>query len=415
MKPTDMGVDEAKALRATATVARSAAREGGCVKDSDAVGPRCCLRICFVSFFGYAVLAGSKLDGVVGGAEVQQVLIAKELARRGHDVSMISLDFGQAEGTFEHGVRLFKIMARNAGVPGLRFFHPLSTSLWSAMRRADADVYYQRCAGRLTGMVVGFAEMLGKRSFFAGASDSDFDPKLPRVGALHNKLLYRYGLRKASGVVVQSERQLALCRSSFGRKAAHINSCYEGGGGKGAFDGPIVWVGTFRQVKRPDLFVEVARRLPRFRFVLVGGAMEGVDDYDAVRRRAAGMSNLTMTGHLPLAEVESFFEGASLLVNTSVTEGFPNTFLQAWSRGIPTVSFFDSGAREQGVAVGRTVRDVDAMVQAISELKANEAMWRECGARAIAHFQDRFTVARAVDDYERVFSDAVRTTTRGVS
>lgn len=364
-------------------------------------------RICFVSPNGYPVLAGARDISFVGGAEVQQALIASELARRGHDVSMISMDFGQAEGLHESGVQVLKMMPPRAGLPGLRFFHPLLTSLWKAMRRAEADVYYQRCAGGLTGMVAALASMLHKNAVFAGASDSDFDPGLPRVGLLRDKLLFRYGMRSVSQVVVQSERQLAMCRRSFGREAVRINSCYGHRGEPAEHEGPIIWVGAVRTVKRAALFLDVARRLPQYRFVLVGGSPEGSGDFDALRREAQGIDNLTLTGHVPIAEVESYFDGASLLVNTSVTEGFPNTFLQAWSRGMPTISFFDSGAREDGVDVGVCVGDLDAMVSAIEGFKQTPRSWREHGSRAAKHFQGNFTIARSVDAYERVFSEAI--------
>ena len=55
------------------------------------------------------------------------------------------------------------------------------------------------------------------------------------------------------------------------------------------------------------------------------------------------------------------FDGAALFVNTSVGEGFPNTFLQAWSRGMPTVSFFDPQVEFDGQPVGIVAPDADAM------------------------------------------------------
>ena len=35
--------------------------------------------------------------------------------------------------------------------------------------------------------------------------------------------------------------------------------------------GPVLWAGGLRDVKRPDLFIELARRFPQREFVIVGG------------------------------------------------------------------------------------------------------------------------------------------------
>jgi len=61
---------------------------------------------------------------VTGASAGIQSFIARELARRGHEVSMVSMDFGQAEGQRVHGVRLldrFPRMKRHFG-KGVRVF-----------------------------------------------------------------------------------------------------------------------------------------------------------------------------------------------------------------------------------------------------------------------------------------------------
>jgi len=50
--------------------------------------------ICFVSPYSYPVLAKTHHQSV-GGAEVQQVMISRELAKRGFDVSFVVGDYNQ--------------------------------------------------------------------------------------------------------------------------------------------------------------------------------------------------------------------------------------------------------------------------------------------------------------------------------
>ena len=99
-------------------------------------------RVCFVGLWNLSVLAREYAHLGAGGAQLQQVSLARHLVERGLDVSMVVADLGQADGRIWDRIRTFKAYRPDAGVPLLRFFHPRWTGLWGAMRRADADVYY---------------------------------------------------------------------------------------------------------------------------------------------------------------------------------------------------------------------------------------------------------------------------------
>lgn len=372
--------------------------------------------VCFVAPNAYPVLAADRQMRFVGGAEVQQALLATELAARGWRVSMISMDFGQREGDVLRGVRLLKTCRPGAGVPVLRFVHPRLTGMWSAMRRAGADVYYQRAGGMLTGVVAAFAQRHRRASVFAAAHDQDFDPALPLIHHARDKAIFRWGVRRSTRVIVQSERQRAGCRSLFGREAVRIDSAYAHTGRRAAHDGVVLWVANLKRHKRPHLFVELAARLPALRFCLVGGPVDNADERAYCRRvaeQAAAVPNLELTGHLPLPDVEARFDSASVFVNTSVGEGFPNTFLQAWSRQIPTVSFFDPERHIDGQPVGVVVPDIEAMASSVHRLMTDRAGWAESGERCRRAFEASHSVPRVVDEFERVLEAAATAAARG--
>lgn len=316
---------------------------------------------------------------------------------------MISMDFGQREGDRIKGVQLIKSHRLDAGIAGLRFLHPRLTGVWAAMKRADADIYYQRSAGSGVAIVAGFTRRHGRRMVFSSSSDTDFDPALSRIPIARDRWLYRRGLASVDQIVVQSERQVIDCLKNFGREAVRIDSCYGHRGRPASFEGEILWVGTLREVKRPELFLDLARRLPQFKFRMVGGELDSAGKYDALYLRAKELGNVEMTGFVPFADVESQFDGASILVNTSAAEGFPNTFLQAWSRGMPSVSFFDSSVRSGGLDVGYVVADMESMVERVKRVKTNPDEWHKQGERAMQYARQNNSVGSVVDRYEVVF------------
>lgn len=361
-------------------------------------------RVCFVAPTTWPMMAGSREIPVIGGAELQQSVIAPELARRGYDVSMISMDFGQEEGSHLKGVRLLKMHKPAAGLPVVRFLHPRLTSLWAAMKRADADVYYQRTSAVHTGFLAAFTRAHGRKSIYAGASDVDFVPGKQDITLARDRRIFEYGLRNVDRVFVQNPFQQKAVQENYGRESVLIPNCFAAPeGARGDPRGYVLWVATVRPAKRPELLREIARRLPRHRFVMVGGS-----DSDArgkafaaeARAAMASLPNATVHGFLPFAEADKLFDGARLVINTSTYEGFPNTFLQAWSRGVPTVSFVDTGSRHRGEPLFDVVGDVDQATAAVARLMDDDGAWEEASRRVREHFLERHSVAAVASMYE---------------
>jgi glycosyltransferase involved in cell wall biosynthesis len=356
------------------------------------------MHVCFVAPLAWPVLSRDPRIAVVGGAEVQQSILARLLAAHGHRVSMITLDYGQADPSRIDGVTVHKAFAPRAGLPVVRFLHPRLTAMWSALRRADADVYYVRSTSMWLWLVTEFCRRHGKRSVYAGASDRDFDPDTGgQVRYARDRWLFRRGLAAADAIVAQNEAQRASCLANHGREAVVIPSCYplEGKDASQTAD-LVLWVGMLHENKRPELFVELARRLPQRRFVLIGGPRPGAQAYyERIRAQAAAVPNLEMTGFLPLPEVEPWFDRARVLVNTSTYEGMPNTFLQAWARGVPTVATVDVGA-----PVHRVAPRIEDLVREVENAFADASL----GARCREHFARNHSAPEVVARYTRVFA-----------
>jgi len=368
--------------------------------------------VCFVAPATWPVLAGDAAIPVVGGAEVQQKLIATGLARRGYRVSMICLDYGQPEGAQVDGVRVYKMHKPDEGIPVLRFLHPRLTSLWRALKRVDADIYYQRTAAPHTGFIAAFCALHRRRSIYAGASDDDFAMRTQEIRYARDRLIFRYGLRNVDRIIVQNPVQRARVRANHGRESTLIANCYAPPAqARADCAGYVLWVGALRAQKRPEMFLELARLLPRYRFVMIGGGDRGRrgEAYaQGIRAAAQALPNLEFKGFLPYPQADRHFDGARLLVSTSLCEGFPNTFLQAWARGVPTVGFVDPGVRRDGRPVSLIVAETGQAKDEVERLMSDDDAWRDASQRALAHFDACHSVDSALDSYEREFQELMR-------
>jgi glycosyltransferase involved in cell wall biosynthesis len=146
--------------------------------------------------------------------------------------------------------------------------------------------------------------------------------------------------------------------------------------------------------------------MPDHEFRMIGGPGDGERElYDSIKVRADATKNVRFLGFLPFERTEEQFDQASVFVNTSESEGFPNTFLQAWSRGVPSVSFVDAGARLDRNPVGLLVRSFDEMLAAVRSVAADDAFRVREGQRCAAYVERNHSPDRIVELYERVFAE----------
>ena len=333
------------------------------------------MKICFVAGDIYPCLAKKSAIKTIGGAQLQQIFIGKGLRDRGHDVSYITLDYGQDEGEIIDGLKIIKSYKPAEGLFGIRFYYPRLYKIWQALKRANADVYYVRCAGFLTGVLAVFCKMYNKRYVFAGASDTDFIPQQVRLPILRDKILYKYGLRNAHGIIAQSNKQKNLLLKHFMLTCSVIRnfSPYSPKQLPMSNRNYILWVSTIRTLKRPLQFIKLAEAFPSEKFVMIGGPSSGkeVSLFDVIQKRAEQVKNLSFLGFQFLEVTESYFDRCKIFVNTSVHEGFPNTFLQAWRRGIPVISYVDPDHVISKNRLGFVVTSEQQLHKALSDFLSN--------------------------------------------
>ena len=303
------------------------------------------MKICFVALHAYPCLKNDfSIDERIGGAEIQQILIAREFKKRGLNISFITSDYGQKDEEIIDGIKVYKASKPKEGFKFIRFFYPNLVKLWKALKRANAEIYYVRGAGFIPGVLALFSKMYGKKFVFGSASDTNFClSKLKKTRLKRDLFLYVFGLKRANAIIVQNNKQKEDLLRNFRLNGILIRNYYR----------PIVnvnnpqkniilWVSTIKEIKRPELFIELARNFPNEKFVMIGGPNKKEDSfYDYIKEKSKKIKNLTFMGFQPFEFTEKIFESCKLFVNTSNYEGFPNTFLQAWSRGIPVLSTVD--------------------------------------------------------------------------
>jgi glycosyltransferase involved in cell wall biosynthesis len=283
--------------------------------------------------------------GRVGGAERQMLMLARGLVNLGHDVALVVYPVPDPVPDLDPRLTIVE-RADHAGSEG-----PLLGNLREgihvarALSAADGKVVVVRTGNPVVGFIAIYCRLRRRKFVFSSASDVDF---LPRPGVSRvQSALYKFGVRRADAVVVQSARQVELAQRAFPRtkRLIRVPSFADEAPPIGDVPAPtaFVWAGRLIDLKRPMLYAELAAAVPEARFVIVphisgSSPASQLNTFSALERAVAETPNLELSESLPHTEMMKAIAGAVAIVNTSSFEGMPNTFLEAWSQGVPALT-----------------------------------------------------------------------------
>jgi len=168
----------------------------------------------------------------------------------------------------------------------------------------------------------------------------------------------------------------------------------------GERDIDVLWISNVKGVKRPDRLLALAEKLPGTNFTMIGGVVEVERDlYTVIERSATDLPNVNFLGAVPYQEVNQYVARAKVFLNTSDIEGFPNTFLQAWARKVPVVSYFDPDGIIKNRGLGRRPENESEMRKALRELLDNESERSRIGEEAHAFAITEYSAVVAAKRY----------------
>lgn len=251
--------------------------------------------------------------------------------------------------------------------------------LYRTLGRIRPHLIYQRSGSGYTGIAAHYARTHAVPMIWHVASDIEVRPfdRALRVRAFPKyveKKVLEYGLRHATRVVVQTERQRDLLARCYGREDAVVVRNFHPLPEEPVCRGDrvrVVWIGNLKPIKQPERFLELADALrahPGLEFVMIGAPSDRAAWQRAFDARVSRVPNLAYLGALSQEAVNRELARSHLLVNTSANEGFSNTFIQAWMRGVPVASLqVDPDDVLQGAGMGFCARgsmpDLISMVE----------------------------------------------------
>ena len=158
----------------------------------------------------------------------------------------------------------------------------------------------------------------------------------------------------------------------------------------------VVFLGRLEAQKRAWIFCELAKLMPEYQFYVIGKFHRYREENESALKPYINgkVANLHFCGHLEGGEKNSLLKRARVLVNTSVWEGIPISWLEALSYGTLIVSAFD---REDlvgrfGAYVGEIKGDGDfsapRFVEPVKNFLENDATYAQTAMNAISYIRE---------------------------
>jgi glycosyltransferase involved in cell wall biosynthesis len=209
----------------------------------------------------------------------------------------------------------------------------------------------------------------------------------------------------ADAIVVQSSQHAGLIRDSYGLSATAVGQiCPLASEAEGSHRQMILWVGNIKSWKRPELFLELARRCSDtdLEFVVVGAGDVG----------QTIPANVRLLGALDHAATMTLLRDSLFLVHTAQPEieGFANVLLEAWSNGKPTLTL---GVDPDGVinryGLGVVCSSMDDLEEQTRRFLRDLSLRGNAGRAAREYIRRSHAVDVVVDRMETVLEPLVHT------
>lgn len=176
----------------------------------------------------------------------------------------------------------------------------------------------------------------------------------------------------------------------------------------------IIFLGRIESVKRGWLFCEIAKKCPEYNFYMLGQTFSDVERNSKIMEKYKNIPNLHFPGHVDGAEKNQYLKDAKILINTSIHEALPVSFLEALSYGTLLVSNQNPEdlTSKFGIHVGTVLGDgfehVDKYVNAVKALMENDEHRKELAQQGIKYIKEVHNLPRFIEQIRNIIAESVK-------
>ena len=289
-------------------------------------------KVLFISPKSYP-LFNKKVKSTFGGSEVQLYFLGREVSNNSQfKVNFIVSDYGQKKEESFEDIKLRKSF-KNKDSNLLK-----SIKLITNVAKIKPNVVILRSLNPFLGILAVFLRFKKIKLIYMVAHDNETDKTHKDYNGFVKKRLIRMLFKNASIIISQNGYQKEMLRkqnitSKIIKSGYPIKTKFEDEKKN------ILWVGRSDKWKQPKLFLDLAKKFPKEKFIMIcPPSTYSPELSEQIELLVMNIKNLVFIKFVPFEEIHSYFANAKAYVNTSEQEGFPNTFIQAAMNKTPIIS-----------------------------------------------------------------------------
>lgn len=348
-------------------------------------------RILFFDFNIPALMSNKKIK--VGGATVQTLNWINGLIYHQIKVGVIvEKDEVIPSNNLISFIKSYSLSSKNI----FSWIYPRTYQLSASIRKSKPDYLVQAGAGFIV-LPLAILAIYNKTKFIHRiANNVDVDKRVYKKISFLSALFYNIGLRLTPIISCQNEYQYNKVKSRFpNKKVLKFFNPYDV---QKVIIKPlefkarkyIAWIGIFQYQKNIPALYKIAKNLSRIEFKIAGVPVDDLNEnLRNILNKLKNLKNVTFVGYLAREEISPFLSKALCLLNTSLYEGFPNTFLEAFAVGTPvaTTVTIDPDQIIKQFLLGETARTPDELYNCILKIINNES-YSDMSKRCLDYLND---------------------------
>jgi hypothetical protein len=274
-----------------------------------------------------------------GGAEFQSRLISDELLSKGDIVFFISINNSIEKVEYIDGFKVYFL--RTSVLNKILLYFPIRLKIFKILINESPEIIYQRVLNSFSFHLSYFSKFTKTKLFIHIVDNYSLKFSINLSSLVRWVFINRIIKNKLVSFIVQSKFQSEQLNKLNIKPQFKIYNFLPNSNNVNTLKKDIkkvVWIGSARKVKRLDLFIKLVNYYSNkdYKFYIIG-RMEGKYNLDYFAKKISN-KNVCYLGEKSFEFIDVFLSDSYLLINTSDSEGFSNTFIHAWQKGVPVLS-----------------------------------------------------------------------------